>query len=77
MYFHQSDNWPHFTWDNAKITEKPPLDAPHPGILNAIFAATGARVTRIPATPDKVLAALKALYNLSLIRRFVVIILCF
>ena len=38
-----------------------PLDAPHPAILNAIFNATGARVTRIPATPDKVLAALKAL----------------
>ena len=30
-------------------------------VLNAIFNATGARVTRIPATPDKVLAALKAL----------------
>ena len=28
---------------------------------NAIYAATGARVTRIPATPDKVLAALKEL----------------
>ena len=38
-----------------------PLDAPHPAVLNAIFAATGARVTRIPATPDKVLAALKAM----------------
>jgi len=22
MYIHQSDNWPHFTWDQAKITEK-------------------------------------------------------
>lgn len=22
MYIHQSDNWPHFIWDNAKITEK-------------------------------------------------------
>ena len=32
-----------------------------PAILNAISNATGARVTRIPATPDKVLAALKAL----------------
>ena len=38
-----------------------PLDAPHPAVLNAIYAATGARVTRIPATPDKVLAALKEL----------------
>ena len=26
-----------------------PLDAPHPAILNAIFNATGARITRIPA----------------------------
>ena len=35
-----------------------PLDAPHPAVLNAIYAATGARITRIPARPDKVLAAL-------------------
>ena len=40
-----------------------PLDAPHPAILNAIYNATGARITRIPARPDKVLAALKALEN--------------
>ena len=38
-----------------------PLDAPHPAVLNAIYNATGARITRIPARPDKVLAALKAL----------------
>lgn len=38
-----------------------PLDAPHPAILNAIYNATGARITRVPARPDKVLAALKAL----------------
>ena len=38
-----------------------PLDAPHPAILNAIYNATGARITRIPARPDKVLAALKEL----------------
>ncbi len=36
-----------------------PLDAPHPAILNAIFNATGARVTRIPARPEVVLEALK------------------
>ena len=36
-----------------------PLDAPHPAILNAIYAATGARVTRIPARPEVILAALK------------------
>ena len=38
-----------------------PLDAPHPAILNAIYNATGARITRIPARPEKVLAALKAM----------------
>lgn len=37
-----------------------PLTAPHPAILNAIFNATGARVTVVPATPDVVLAALQA-----------------
>jgi CO/xanthine dehydrogenase Mo-binding subunit len=29
-------------------------------IANAIFDATGARLTSVPFTPDKVLAALKA-----------------
>lgn len=38
-----------------------PLDAPHPAILNAICNATGARITRIPALPEVVLAALKEL----------------
>lgn len=38
-----------------------PLDAPHPAILNAIFNATGARVTRVPAKPEVVLEALKKL----------------
>ena len=38
-----------------------PLDAPHPAILNAIYNATGARITRVPAKPDVVLAALKEL----------------
>ena len=37
------------------------LDAPHPAILNAIFNATGARITQVPATPDVVQAALKEL----------------
>jgi aldehyde oxidoreductase len=32
-----------------------------PAILNAIHHATGARITRTPATPDRVLAAIKAL----------------
>lgn len=38
-----------------------PLDAPHPAILNAIYNATGARITRVPALPEVVLAALKEL----------------
>ena len=38
-----------------------PLDAPHPAILNAIYNATGTRITRIPALPEVVLAALKDL----------------
>lgn len=35
-----------------------PLSAPHPAILNAIYNACGARITAIPAKPDKVLEAL-------------------
>lgn len=38
-----------------------PLDAPHPAILNAIYNATGARITQVPATPDVVKVALEAL----------------
>ena len=33
-----------------------------PAILNAIHHATGARITRTPATPDRVLAAIRALH---------------
>ena len=38
-----------------------PLAAPHPAILNAIYSATGARITRVPARPEVVKAALDAL----------------
>lgn len=38
-----------------------PLTAPHPAILNAIFNATGARITRIPALPHVVKEAIEAL----------------
>ena len=38
-----------------------PLDAPHPAILNAIYNATGARITRVPALPEVVLEALAKL----------------
>jgi aldehyde oxidoreductase len=35
-----------------------PLTAPHPAILNAIYNACGARVTRVPAKPEVILEAL-------------------
>ncbi len=36
-----------------------PLSAPHAAIVNAIYNACGARITKLPALPEKVLAALK------------------
>jgi aldehyde oxidoreductase len=36
-----------------------PLTSPHVAIMNAIYNATGARITHLPARPAKVLAALK------------------
>ncbi len=36
-----------------------PLTSPHASISNAIFNACGARITHLPARPEKVLAALK------------------
>ncbi|HIU75627.1 MAG TPA: xanthine dehydrogenase family protein molybdopterin-binding subunit, partial [Candidatus Pelethocola excrementipullorum] len=38
-----------------------PLTAGHPAILSAIYNATGARITEIPAKPEKVKAALDKL----------------
>lgn len=38
-----------------------PLTAGHPAILSAIYNATGARITEIPAKPEKVKAALDAI----------------
>jgi aldehyde oxidoreductase len=43
----------------AKGVGEPALVATAPAILNAIADATGARLTRVPATPDRVLAALE------------------
>ena len=43
----------------ASGTGEMPLASPHAAICNAIFAACGARVKELPATPDKIKAALK------------------
>ncbi len=45
----------------AKGVGEPALIATAPAILNAIADATLVRITRIPATPDRVLAALRAI----------------
>jgi aldehyde oxidoreductase len=44
----------------AKGIGEPALIPTAPAILSAIENATGARITRVPATPDRVLAASKA-----------------
>jgi CO/xanthine dehydrogenase Mo-binding subunit len=44
----------------AKGVGEPALIATAPAILNAIAHATGARITHVPATPDRVLAALRS-----------------
>ena len=44
----------------AKGIGEPALIPTAPAILNAIHHATGVRITRVPATPDRVRAALKA-----------------
>ena len=44
----------------AKGVGEPALVATAPAILNAIHAATGVRVDHVPATPDRLRAALRA-----------------
>jgi aldehyde oxidoreductase len=36
-----------------------PLSAPHAAIINAIYDACGARITKLPALPEKILAKMK------------------
>jgi aldehyde oxidoreductase len=43
----------------ASGTGEMPLASPHAAICNAIYAACGARVKEMPATPDKIKAAMK------------------
>ena len=42
----------------ASGTGEIPLCGPHPAIINAIYNACGARVTHLPAYPEKVLAVM-------------------
>ncbi|MEA3507609.1 MAG: molybdopterin cofactor-binding domain-containing protein, partial [Synergistota bacterium] len=44
----------------ASGTGEMPLSAPHPAVVNAIYNAVGVRIKSLPATPDKVLAGMKA-----------------
>ncbi len=48
---------PHGPYGAAGVGEAP-LTAPHPAILNAIFDACGARITKVPAKPEVVLEAI-------------------
>jgi CO/xanthine dehydrogenase Mo-binding subunit len=49
----------------AKGVGEPALIPTAPAILNAIRHATGARITHVPATPDRVRAAILAAENSS------------
>ncbi|HNU70215.1 MAG TPA: molybdopterin-dependent oxidoreductase [Thermodesulfobacteriota bacterium] len=50
---------PHGPFGAAGVGELP-LTSPHATIINAIYNACGVRITKLPALPEKVLAALKA-----------------
>jgi aldehyde oxidoreductase len=50
---------PHGPFGAAGVGEGP-LTAPHPAILNAVYNACGARVTSVPALPEKIKAAMDA-----------------
>jgi aldehyde oxidoreductase len=49
---------PHGPYGAAGVGEAP-LTSPHVAILNAIYNACGARITKVPALPEVVLAAIK------------------
>jgi putative selenate reductase molybdopterin-binding subunit len=44
----------------AKSVSEIPVDVVAPAVANAIFAATGVRLRRLPFTPERVLAAIEA-----------------
>lgn len=55
---HQETKRPNGPYGAAGAGEMP-LSAPHAAISNAIYDAVGVRMTKLPALPEKVLAALK------------------
>lgn len=60
VIIHQETPRPHGPYGAAGAGEMP-LSAPHAAIINAIYNATGVRITKLPAYPEKVLAGLKEL----------------
>ena len=54
---HQETPRPLGPWGMAGVGEMP-LSSPHASIINAIYDACGARITSLPAYPEKVLEAL-------------------
>ena len=57
VIIHQETPRPLGPWGMAGVGEMP-LSGPHAGVINAIYDACGARITELPAYPEKVLAAL-------------------
>lgn len=58
VIIHQETPRPHGPFGVAGVGEMP-LSAPHAAIINAIYNATGVRITRLPAYPERVLEGLK------------------
>ena len=54
---HQETPRPLGPWGMGGVGEMP-LSAPHAGVINAIYDATGVRITSLPAYPEKILAGL-------------------
>ena len=58
VIIHQETPRPYGPYGAAGAGEMP-LSAPHAAIINAIYNATGVRITHLPAYPEKVLAGLE------------------